>query len=160
MFQIGYRGHTAWGSRRRRRGRAAMMVFAVMGGVLASPGGLSAALVASPNTSCAAVLFVGARGSGQAGPGTPGWTSSSADPLGLGGTISGVYSRLRSDTSGHRTVAGVSVNYTASAVSTLIGSPGVYFAGIDKGVTSTLGTLRQDNVLCPHQQIVLARDSQ
>ncbi|MGW5768675.1 cutinase family protein [Streptomyces longwoodensis] len=115
---------------------------------------------ASASARCSDVLFVGARGSGEKGPGTPGWGPVSSDPYGLGPRVYGAYARFFQNLAGHRTVDIESVNYAANSVSTLFSRPATYFANISRGVTWTLDRLNKKAAACPNQQIVLGGYSQ
>lgn len=112
-----------------------------------------------PAAACPAVYFLGARGSGEKGPGTPGWHSTGGS-LGLGGEISDVYSRLRADLSGLESVQGVSVRYAADSVWTLVRHRASYFKGLSDGVSATVGDLTGQASRCPKQRFVLAGFSQ
>jgi len=124
------------------------------GGLTAVPG------AASATVSCADVLFVGARGSGETGPGDRGWKPTKDDPYGLGGTVDSARRRLAADLAPHRTIQVESVSYVANGVQTLLHAPSQYFANLAVGVTWTLGVLGGQARNCPAQQIVLAGFSQ
>lgn len=110
---------------------------------------------------CADVLFIGARGSGEQGPGTPGWHATTGDRYGFGPRVQSAYARLAGDLAGHRTLQAVSVRYAANKVTTLAHDPAGYFAHLDQGVGRTVDLLkRQAAGPCPDQQIVLAGYSQ
>jgi hypothetical protein len=132
----------------------ALMVSVVM------PGGAAQAGVTTAD-SCAHVLMVGARGSGEAGPGTPGWTSTPGDPHGLGRVMVSLEHRLLNDLHGYPKMQVVSVRYPALAVPS---SPrddwGPYFRGLAEGVSWTTNYLNQQEATCPSQEIVLAGYSQ
>jgi hypothetical protein len=112
------------------------------------------------SSGCADILFVGARGSGQKGPGDPGWKPTNADPYGFGSTVNSAYQRLVKDLGSHRTEQPESVAYAANGVQTLAHAPNQYFANLAVGVNWTLGTLEGQAAECPAQQIVLAGFSQ
>lgn len=119
------------------------------------------ASVRAPATSCASVLFVGARGSGDKGPGSKGWKPpAKGDTYGLGATVDAVYERMAADLAGKRTITVVSVRYEAYGVQTLLHAPNQYFANLATGVTWTLNMLASRAKSCPDQQIVLAGFSQ
>ena len=116
--------------------------------------------VAAP--SCADVLFIGARGSGQPGPGTTsGWTPTAKDPLGFGGPVSAPPA-ITAGVVRHRTVAAISVHYAADAVVSkdMLIRPDVYFLGLGNGVAFTESTLRDRAGSCPDERIVLVGYSQ
>ena len=143
-------------------------VFAVPAGasaraaVTGSAGGagVTAARASAAGASCADVLFVGARGSGEAGPGDRGWKPTQSDPHGLGPTMNSALRRLTADLAGRRTIQVESVSYVANGVQTLVHAPNQYFANLGVGVTWTLGVLGGQARKCPAQQIVLAGFSQ
>jgi hypothetical protein len=134
-------------------------LLVLMTGTSASPVGAETQQAAAP-ARCSDVLFVGARGSGETGPGTPGWEPVSSDPYGLGTRVHGAYARFFKDLAGHRTVDIASVNYAANSVRTLFSRPTTYFANLSKGVTWTLDQLKKKAASCPNQQIVLGGYSQ
>lgn len=137
---------------------AIMSCCAALAATSTATASLQAAVVSH---SCADVLFIGARGSGEPGPGTPGWNPKKNDPFGLGGTVDSAYRRLLSDLGGHRTVAVFSLNYGAdSAITTLPRAPHKYFNDLSTGVSRTLSKLTSLASSCPDQQIVLAGFSQ
>lgn len=137
---------------------AAMLV--IMSCCTAPSTATAAVKAAVVSHSCADVLFIGARGSGEPGPGTPGWTPAKNDPFGLGPTIDSAYRRLLSDLGGHRTVAVFSLNYGADSVTTLPHAPHKYFNDLSTGVSRTVSKLTSLANQCPDQQIVLAGFSQ
>jgi hypothetical protein len=116
----------------------------------------------SPATAvkCAAVLFVGARGTGEAGPGSPTWVPTPSDPYGLGAPVEALRKALLTDIAGRRTVQTVSVNYNTNDVGTLLTDPVSYFADLQSGVDWTTSYLTQWALTCPKQQIVLVGYSQ
>jgi hypothetical protein len=113
-------------------------------------------------TGCKQVVFVGARGSGEYGPGSDHWPRgrSAEDPHGLGGTVSSAYLRLVRDLADRRSVQVVSVPYPAARVATLLHDPSQYFRGLVGAVTWTKNYLTSQARSCPSQRIVLAGFSQ
>lgn len=140
----------------------AILAILSCGAALVAGGTATASLKAAvASHSCADVLFIGARGSGEPGPGTPGWKPAKNDPLGLGPTIDSADRRLLSDLGGHRTVEVFSLNYGAdSAITTLPRAPHKYFNDLATGVSRTVSKLTNLASQCPEQQIVLAGFSQ
>jgi hypothetical protein len=113
--------------------------------------------------SCADVLFVGARGSGQAGPGTPGWVPAPGDPDGFGGPVRAAYDALEFSTGlKHQRVARISTTYPATkAVSpNFLLKIDEYFTGIGTGIDDVDRTLQARAGQCPTERIVLAGYSQ
>ena len=106
---------------------------------------------------CAQVLFVGARGTGEQGPGSPNWNGKGD---GLGGPVHSLYTALAQDLGGLRSIQKVPVVYDSSSVQTLLTNPAQYFANLQAGVTWTFTFLSQQATQCPNQQIVLAGYSQ
>lgn len=116
---------------------------------LVAPAGSSA-------VACPHILFVGARGSGEHGPGTKGWKPTPADPFGLGGPVNSAYQRIAAATAAHSTLQAASVSYGADGVQTIFHDYPKYFRAISVGVSWVLGYLNTLAAACPHQQIVLA----
>lgn len=118
-------------------------------------------VTASPAASgCKDVLFLGARGSGEKGPGTPGWSYGLHDPDGLGSTVESAYKGLKQKIGGYRSIEVTSVGYQADSVWTLVKNHDKYFAGLSAGVIWALNYLKAQARACPDQQIVLAGFSQ
>lgn len=115
---------------------------------------------AAAAASCAPVLFEGARGSGEPGPGTKNWRRTAADPYGLGAEVNSVYRTLRPDLAGRAALSVASVNYAVFGSAALAGKVPHYFQNIAAGVTWTTRDLARRAAACPHQQIVLAGFSQ
>lgn len=105
-------------------------------------------------------LFVGARGSGEAGPGTKAWKPTASDPFGLGSTVNILYERLAKDIDSRRTVQAASVSYGADNVRTLTHDYPKYFRDLSTGVGWVLGYLKTLAAVCPDQRIVLVGYSQ
>ena len=150
-------GHAAWW----RPAIGAVAVFATLAavGVVVAPGAL-----AENSHECADVLFLGARGSNEAGPGTvSGWTPTDEDPLGLGAPVKSAYDTFSSELEGHRSIQAISVDYPARAVawsSDFLLHMDEYFAGLGEGVDFVDTTLRARAEACPDERIVLAGYSQ
>jgi hypothetical protein len=125
-----------------------------------APRSASVTAVTAATAACKDVLFVGARGSGETGPGDIGWKATRSDPYGLGGPVENVRERVTADLGSHRSIQVLSVSYEANGVQTLLHAPNQYFAGIATGVTWTLGVLGGQARKCPAQQIVLSGYSQ
>jgi streptogramin lyase len=113
----------------------------------------------APNE-CGDILFMGARGSGNPGPGTSGWLPTSSDPHGLGGVVNYTYKQLLEKTGQHRKIVPFSVNYPAKGAETLLTAPEDYFNGLYNGFNFTTQKLKERSVICPNEQIVLAGYSQ
>jgi hypothetical protein len=115
--------------------------------------------------SCHAVLFVGARGSDEFGPGSDGWPRgrTKADHYGLGGDVNDVYNRISGDLAGtgESMAPPVSVDYHSDRVQTLLRLDfSKYFGDLTAGVSATMASLDTHARSCPHQKIVLAGFSQ
>lgn len=125
----------------------------------------AAAAVPAPNGNCADILFVGARGSGNPGPGTPGWIATSEDPHGLGSVVGEVLDRFYEGLSQRRSVEVASTEFAAlDAVSLtrpdLLGQTDDFFNGIHDGINWTTHMLKAKAETCPRQRVVLAGYSQ
>jgi virginiamycin B lyase len=130
---------------------------------LARAAAWSAAAPAAGSAGCPEVLFVGARGTSENGPGTPGWPKkhySPGDPYGLGPELNGLREAMIKDIGVGVGVKVVSVRYDSSSIWTLLSNPDKYFANLQAGVDFTGKYLTQQAAACPHQQIVLAGYSQ
>ncbi len=103
---------------------------------------------------CADVLFLGARGSGQPAGGTleDGGT-------GMGPQVHDVARRLVAELPG-RTIDARAVDYPAEGVEVILVDPARYLGGLEAGVASVDGVLREQAARCPRQRIVLAGYSQ
>jgi hypothetical protein len=106
------------------------------------------------------VVFIGVRGSGQAGPGTPGWTPTKADPLGLGPELASAYGRLLREVGKRRNVDAVSIPYAASHVNKLLTNRAEYFRGLNAGVRELTAELGRQAQQHPRARFVLAGYSQ
>jgi hypothetical protein len=113
---------------------------------------------------CSDVLFLGARGSGESGPGTKGWKPpATGDVYGLGPQVYSAESQLATDLKGHVTVQANSLDYVADDVSVLFkGSAGIrqYFSDLSVGVDRAVAELGTVMAKCPSEQIVLSGYSQ
>lgn len=107
----------------------------------------------SSDVQCAALYFLGAAGSGQD-------TSQAGVGQGMGPQVYSAFSRLQSVVGAGRSVEGHALGYAAAPVSTLAGSPSLYFNSISVGVLLAKSTLRLHRMECPAQHIVLAGYSQ
>jgi len=109
---------------------------------------------AQPREDCGDVLFLGARGSGQAAGGA------SADAgTGMGPQVYAAYQRMASDRP-DRTITPRAVVYPAQEVQALALDSAAYFAGLEQGVRDVKRTLRSEALRCPDQRLVLAGYSQ
>jgi cutinase len=131
-------------------------------GLMAGPAGAATTAKAAPaaTASCAQILFVGARGSGQPGPGKLGWKPTKSDPYGLGQTVASAYNHFKSDLDGEYTIRAVSVPYQANSVPTAGRAPNEYFNNLGLGVQYAMDILTSAAKKCPDQGIVLAGYSQ
>jgi virginiamycin B lyase len=115
-----------------------------------------------PAAKCTGALFLGARGTNEPGPGTPGWKQNSDkhDPLGLGAPIVSLRAAWLDDLAGRMTVQTKSVIYNSTDVRTLLSAPKTYFSDLKAGVTWTVKYLKGQASACPQQAIILAGYSQ
>lgn len=124
---------------------------------------LAPTLPAAAGSDCTDVFFLGARGSGQPGPGSrAAWSPTPADPQGMGRTVQASLARLRSTIGGKRTIAVAAVSYPAEAVTTaaLMTPGGRYWKGLAHGVAAAHAVLQAQSAACPDQRFVLAGYSQ
>ena len=145
----------------KRTGRVLLAVALVLTASLASVS--TASTARASGSTCADVLLVGARGSGEPGPGsTSGWTPTLTDPLGLGDEVLSASKTVAAGLHGRRTVETVSVRYAADAVVSkdFLLHIDRYFIGLSLGVDFVDQLLRSKSVSCPNQQIMLAGYSQ
>lgn len=154
----------------RKRAIFAMAAGGLITGLIAGPAGAAHAATAGAAAKAgqplcgAQVLFVGARGSGEDGPGTPGWEGTEADPVGLGPEVNSVFNRMTAtdfaDVPIYWGTQPISVDYQANRVQTLVRAPNLWFANLDTGVDNALGILVDWAQKCPNQKIVLVGYSQ
>ncbi|MCW2699968.1 MAG: cutinase [Blastococcus sp.] len=124
-------------------------------------GAIAPATAPAAAADCADIRFIGARGSGEPGPGTPGWAGSLTDPASLGPRLQSVLTVLQQQLAGQRSVSWTSVEYPAAPVSALIGRRlPEYFLGLEGGVQRALTDIRTAAAACPRQHFVLAGYSQ
>jgi hypothetical protein len=112
--------------------------------------------------SCADVLFLAARGSGEVGPGGANQNPGD-DDLGVGAPVHTAYEELRSRVvaDGRSVVGPVSVVYPADPVSTIWEeSPQLYTEHLWQGVAEARETLSDRAMQCPNERLVLAGYSQ
>ena len=111
---------------------------------------------------CPGALFVGARGSGEFGPGSDGWPRgrTTKDPWGLGGEVNEIYQQAETELGKSNIGQPLSVNYGADRVETILHDPAEYFDDLSAGVSWTLKNLQEAAQSCPAQEIVLAGYSQ
>ena len=131
-------------------------------GLMAGTAGAATTVKTATTTakaSCKEVLFLGARGSGEFGPGDYGFNSTriKGDPYGFGGEVNSSYKELKGDLGAKVSVQPVSVSYPAnSALTTLERAPNLYFTGLGNGVKSAVAFLTKQDKACPYQAIVLS----
>jgi len=128
-------------------------------------GALTAATITSRTGKlhCDPVLFLGARGSGETGPGsTDGWDTKK-DPTGFGPEVGQVFSQLNSSI-GAGKIQAEPLSYAADPVPGFAGLRHLnvitYFNDLSAGVTQAMQDLQSDAKSCPDQKIVLAGFSQ
>jgi hypothetical protein len=107
---------------------------------------------------CNPVLFIGARGSSEYGPGSAHWPKGGNATDGFGGEVKEVYEKVSAGLS--RNPVAYSVDYGADGVQTLFHDYPKYFRDLSVGVTWVMDKLRSRASACPDQQIVLAGYSQ
>lgn len=146
-------------------------------GIALAASALSASLITGPDsahaattaakaaTTCKQVLFLGARGSGEFGPGNYGFNSKrvKGDPYGFGPDVNTSYNELKADFSDYSEqvpVQPVSVSYAANNVSVILKNHNLYFANLTQGVTWSMNFLKKQAEACPDQAIILSGYSQ
>jgi hypothetical protein len=150
-------------SRWRTGAGIALAVTALSANLITGAGSAHAATTAANATAtCKQVLFLGARGSGELGPGNYGFNSKKVkgDPYGFGGPVNSAYAELKGDFGNTISVQPVSVSYQANSVSLLVKNHNLYFADLSQGVTSAMSYLKTQAKKCPSQEIILAGYSQ
>ncbi len=110
---------------------------------------------------CPWVALIGARGSGETGPGNKNWKPSKTDPYGLGKEVNTVRTQLLSwSTQNEIPFKTISVDYPASNVFTLAYPP-LYFGGVSEGVAWTEAKIFQlENHCLDSVALILAGYSQ
>ncbi len=159
----------------RKRAIFAMAAGGLITGLIAGPAGAAHAAMASPVARagghppgwCPPILYIGARGSGDIGPGTPGWTSypvvNQNDPGGFGATVNSAFNRLFDDETRDGDFLqneAYSVDYAANSVWYLPLEANLYFSNLQLGVNWTMNLLTSTAAACPNEQIVLMGYSQ
>ena len=141
---------------------AAGALLAVTASLTAGPASAATSTRTASTTSCDQVLFVGARGSSEMGPGDYGWNSSRTpgDEYGLGPEVNSARNEVLKQFAGDETMQTESVSYQANSVLTLLRAPNLYFSNLGKGVTATMSLLKAQAEKCPGQVIILAGYSQ
>jgi Cutinase len=109
---------------------------------------------------CADLLFLGARGSSEPGPGTKGWKPTKRDPYGLGRPVNSFYSDLTGQLAAQRTITVISLRYAATSALTLATDRKLYFKNLDNAISAAIGDLKTQATACPGQDIMLAGFSQ
>jgi hypothetical protein len=162
------------------RFRREIALFAAMGILISMVSLESVAKAAAPK--CADVLVLGARGSGEWGPGTKPVGKSkavwpiadskaqlaqlAADPHGLGSELNAIWNQLNFHIliEQHRTAEVRSVNFPALdvGISGIMKPPHPFFQGIAQGVDDARKILKEaaKTSNCPNQWIILAGYSQ
>jgi hypothetical protein len=140
----------------------ALAVTALSATLITEAGPAHAATTATAASACKQILFLGARGSGEFGPGDYGFnpTRVKGDPYGFGGPVNSAYAELNGDFENQFSVQPVSVSYKANSVSVLLKNHNLYFTDLSQGVTSAMNYLKTQSKKCPSQEIVLAGYSQ
>jgi hypothetical protein len=128
-------------------------------------GALTAATITSRvgTLACDPVFFIGARGSGQTGPGsTTGWDTAT-DPSGFGPEVDDVFSQVQT-AFGASNVQADPLDYPADPVPSFTqlfsGGVAAYFTDLSSGVTQAMSDLTKQAASCPSQEIIIAGYSQ
>lgn len=135
---------------------SAVTVAALLAGATSPVAGASApsARDAVDTVTCADVLLLGARGSGQ-----PQGGSADDGGTGLGKQVYSVSQRLTRQLPG-RAVTSQAVTYPAQGVELLVTNPDAYFTSLELGSQSIQSALRARAAACPQERVVLAGYSQ
>jgi hypothetical protein len=140
-----------------------MVAIATMAATILLATGTAMPAPSAAASGCSDVLFVGARGSGELGPGNAKWTDPTSDYYGFGHDVYNVLSQIKTDVGSQRTFQQTSITYQADSVWTIFNNPTdpyKYFRDLGAGVKWTMTYLGQQAQACPDQQIVLAGFSQ
>ncbi len=128
-------------------------------------GALTAATITSRvgTLTCAAVFFIGARGSGETGPGSKNGWDTGKDPSGFGPEVGDVFTQVQNAfNSGD--VQADPLDYAADPVPSVTqlasGAVAAYFTDLSAGVTQAMSDLTKQAASCPGQEIVMAGYSQ
>jgi hypothetical protein len=170
------------GPTRRRRtlgaviAAAALLVPAI---TVATPAATRAAATpAAATPACGDVFLLGARGSGELGPGNPGWKPTKDDPQGLGKEVQSLRAQMKTNLPA-RTMDVTSLNYPAPSVLLLVpgvsvmddvkaknyvqayrdyhrGSLQTFLAAIHQGEDRAYTLLLTQAKTCPQQRFILA----
>lgn len=112
---------------------------------------------------CAPVFFIGARGSGESGPGSKKGWKTAKDPSGFGPEVDEVYTQVQ-NAFGASNVQSDPLDYAADPVPSFSqlrsGAVAAYFTDLSAGVTQTMTDLTTQAAACPEQEIVMAGYSQ
>ncbi len=125
----------------------------------------AASITGRPGTlsPCTAVFYLGARGSGETGPGSVNGWNKGQDPSGFGPEVNEVSAQLQ-DAVGATNVQPDPLNYPADPVPSFKqirkGAAAAYFKDLTSGVTQAMSDLQAQATSCPGQEIVLAGYSQ
>lgn len=128
-------------------------------------GALTAASITSRvgTLSCAAVYFIGARGSGETGPGSKSGWDTGKDPSGFGPEVDDVYTQVQ-NAFGSGNVQADPLDYAADSVPSFTqlvnDAAAAYFTDLSAGVTQAMTDLTKQATSCPGQEIIVAGYSQ
>ncbi len=143
----------------RRTAIGLLATATLLTGALA-PAAASALSRAHSASGCNPVLFLGARGSGEYGPGSANWPKGrkADDKYGFGPEVNEVYRKVSAGLSAN--LEAHSVDYGADRVTTLFHDYPKYFRDLQAGETWVMDKLTSRASACPRQLIVLAGYSQ
>ena len=128
-------------------------------------GALTAAAITSRvgTLTCDPVFFIGARGSGQSGPGSLSGWNTGTDPSGFGPEVDDVYTNIQG-AFGSGNVQADPLNYAADPVPSFTelvsGRAAAYFTDLSAGISQAITDLTQQAAACPGQEIIMAGYSQ
>jgi cutinase len=128
-------------------------------------GSLTAAAITSQvgTLACDPVYFIGARGSGQSGPGSKSGWDKGTDPTGFGPEVDDVYTKIQ-NAFGAGNVQADPLSYAADPVPSFTelvnGNAAAYFTDLSAGVSQAITDLTKQAASCPGQEIIMAGYSQ
>jgi len=128
-------------------------------------GALNAATITSRvgTLACDAVFFIGARGSGETGPGSKNGWDTATDPSGFGPEVDDVFTQVKT-AFGAGNVQTDPLIYAADPVPSVTqlrsGAVAAYFTDLSAGVSQAMSDLMKQAASCPGQEIIMAGYSQ
>lgn len=123
----------------------------------------AAVIWTSATSTCTRAFYIGARGSGETGPGTKGGWDKKKDSSGFGPEVNQVFTQVQT-AFGDSNVQADPLHYAADPVPSFSdlrkGAASAYFQDLAAGVRQAHKDLVKQAALCPEQEIVIAGYSQ